>query len=894
MFSVVRQTPAWLADQTPGCELFTAPSTSNRSTPPKPGPSRTIARRGQEIFVAVGNQLRWADLTILQEKWRAEHHPSQKAASTDQEKDGAHGIREDERRAHYRVLKVPVWEDIRQLIISPRGDLIAILTSHTVHVAVLPDPSHLRASHSSPIKLKAYTVGSTAHVLTRAPLASAVWHPLGVSGHCLVTTTSEAIVRIWEFDLGNRWSFDSPSLTINLRRLADNLPQDQDRSWSRMSASKVFSPDAVEMEVAATCFGGSPRAEQDPWAPMTLWVAMRQGDVYALCPLLPSKWSSPPSLVPSLSATILSKHASRKMELSTTDVRRQVGNEQVEWIREVENQQYMPQQREQEEGPEMVFHKRPENPDVLPALQGPFDVDLLMEDDENGNEVFLTDIYTIAGRSSSGFASEEPQFAAEPIGGDSLSWGMVCLLTGMGRLHVLLDTEGVEGRWPSKTLRSSQNSIFSESDDIPCLLNFESLDLSKAGALSHSMTNWPLFTPSLDSAYSVFVTHGQEVTQLSFKSLVKALEQELQGNVNAGLDLRLDVIANSATTETQRMIKSGDTKTPLASHGLPASVIFPSSDLEYLLLTAGDEGPVALVLDTPRLGSSGGLSDSPMSETTPFARLRRTQWPPYQPSHEFFSQEPLRPLLMSQRKSENSEWLSKEVKYTQPTAILLGSVHSAVSQHREHVSNAATDLFQNCTRMLSEFQDQVRSLKEIRSRVDRLLGEDRQEEGSEKQDEQGKQKGEEGIQRRVEKVKSRHQDLLRRLEALQQKEASLGPSVISVREEAWMAELQKVASNVVPDKGEEEEEYDDDDDENEPPEHVTIKERYYEIKHLTTELLPEVEHVSKREPKVVTTPIKVPSAIRQKKVQQVMQMLDREYVSFYRPFLLPSFPHHSN
>ena len=33
------------------------------------GPRRTIARRGTEIFVVVGNQIRWSDLCMLKDDW---------------------------------------------------------------------------------------------------------------------------------------------------------------------------------------------------------------------------------------------------------------------------------------------------------------------------------------------------------------------------------------------------------------------------------------------------------------------------------------------------------------------------------------------------------------------------------------------------------------------------------------------------------------------------------------------------------------------------------------------------------------------------------------------------------------------------------------------------------
>jgi nucleoporin NUP82 len=80
---VLSYTPAWLSKPNPGHEIFTAApakpdstfstqsngssSASKRSA--KPGPRRTIARRGTEVFIAVGKEIRWADLVYLKEAW---------------------------------------------------------------------------------------------------------------------------------------------------------------------------------------------------------------------------------------------------------------------------------------------------------------------------------------------------------------------------------------------------------------------------------------------------------------------------------------------------------------------------------------------------------------------------------------------------------------------------------------------------------------------------------------------------------------------------------------------------------------------------------------------------------------------------------------------------------
>lgn len=81
MPKILSYTPEFLSSGTPGEALFKpAPanghgasfsssngfySSSKRAT--KPGPRRTIARRGGEVFVAVGKEIRWADLSYLKD-----------------------------------------------------------------------------------------------------------------------------------------------------------------------------------------------------------------------------------------------------------------------------------------------------------------------------------------------------------------------------------------------------------------------------------------------------------------------------------------------------------------------------------------------------------------------------------------------------------------------------------------------------------------------------------------------------------------------------------------------------------------------------------------------------------------------------------------------------------
>lgn len=75
---VLSHTPEWLIQPSPGYQLFaesekTSRANGNYGAPAYNGPLRKIARgRGTELFVACGNELRWADLQTLKNNFELE------------------------------------------------------------------------------------------------------------------------------------------------------------------------------------------------------------------------------------------------------------------------------------------------------------------------------------------------------------------------------------------------------------------------------------------------------------------------------------------------------------------------------------------------------------------------------------------------------------------------------------------------------------------------------------------------------------------------------------------------------------------------------------------------------------------------------------------------------
>ncbi|KKF95671.1 Nucleoporin nup82 [Ceratocystis platani] len=447
MPKVKAYTPSYLATGAPGNALFVAtnepcsPYASKKkqnAKSPQAGLRRTIARRGTEIFVARGREIRWGDLAYLKEMQEDRRAKSSRRSVLIKREDDdgatAASISPDEFGSGYRTIKAPVADDIRQLTISPNNNYVAVVTTHTCHIMVIPDSSHLTSGDSGPIKPKIWTLGPVTHVSTKSALASVLWHPLGVDGGCVVTVSEDAIVRVWELSMTDRWSFDQPTLDIDLKKLADGVALDQNFSASVSATNTGFSPDSFEMEVAAACFSSR---QSGGWSPFTLWIAMREGDVYALCPLLPQKWSAPPALIPSLSVSIVEKLGTIEDDAETSEYERLLAQQQLAWMAEIDSQE--PQLVEASPGdPVIEVFTRPSKPGSCPRLQGPFDIcaDLKDQDDIDCE---YTDIMVIGPKIDSEelMYGEDVDLVTEGTEHEGLSLSIVCLLSTGGQVKCL-------------------------------------------------------------------------------------------------------------------------------------------------------------------------------------------------------------------------------------------------------------------------------------------------------------------------------------------------------------------------------------------------------------------------------------------------------------------------
>ncbi|KAI1335093.1 nuclear pore complex protein An-Nup82 [Xylariaceae sp. FL0016] len=864
-------TPSWLSTPgSPGHDLFVpapghVPSFALKSrTGAKLGPRRTIARRGTEVFIAVGNEIRWADLVYLKERWLEKEAKKQRGPRIKREDspglDDEDIIKESVEEGcaeGFRTIRTSIGADIQQLSISPYANFMAVMTTHSVRILLLPDPSHLTAPSLDAIKPKSWTLGPTTHVMDRSPIASALWHPLGVNGSALVTVTKDAVVRVWELSQKDRWSFDTPSLTVDLRKLADGTSLDQNFSASVDVTNKGFSPDSFEMEVAAAYFAGR---GSGGWSPMTLWIAMREGDIYALCPLLPNQWAPPPTLIPSLSISIVGNLAAVEDDPQVSEQVKLLAQQQLDWMSDLDNQE--PRVIEGPPGePPTEIYTRPARPGVVPRLQGPFDIEL-SPDNTADEDVELTDIFAIGEKLDTDelMMGEDEELDMEDVEGEGLSLSVICLLSSSGQLRICLDLEGVQAQWLPPRNKSKAMGRLTGS---PVLLTFQTLDVLTPMEVMEN--DWPVFSSDVNSRYSFYVTNPRAITYISLTPWVFRLESELQGDSQAGSDFRIDLLVNGQGSTRERVHTNKDESGTVLP--LSAAVAIRDPDLGYFLLSATLREPLAWIFETPDDDFVPIRSASPSfdkdAEVKPLAFFEPR--PVYQPSFAFDESSALPSLLEKLRTSKHKTVVSQEVRLSPLTLQLFTEAHKILSDETYRLGVAAAEVFRRCVKLQAELKQQITKANEVKARVEAVTGEDQA-------DEDEPESSDAAVDRRLRAAKERGEALSQRLEKMRRTVSKATSRDLSDKEKAWVREVNALDAGISgaakPVDG--------------TARSKQAMQRYEAVMQLKDELFEQSQKLAsatsdgESSPSSSSMDLRIPSELRKAKVNQVKGLLERE------------------
>lgn len=502
---------------------------------------------------------------------------------------------------------------------------------------------------------------------------------------------------------------------------------------------------------------------------------MREGDVYALSPFLPSKWTAPRSLIERLTASV-SCISSSSCE---TNHSQRTRNQLRMWLSDITSQQA--QFTTEELLSDIYTLQRPLRPNPISKLQGPFatspDMDDMFE---------VTDLYAIASAENEDAAmSEDGEIEDEDLGPASAS--LLCLSTSDCKIHILASIGTVEGRWlPARKLHSD------EVDEEVELLLVESLTLGEAAD-----GVFPSFTADTQSQHSVFVTHSAGVSHLDLSSWTTKLSDELVSDDEAGLAFRVDTLLDTASTTISQPITFS---TPASSYSSIACIALTDSDLGFFVLTTNSNQPYAATLDESLSTTFGGLSISGLEPTLlleynpseldtsmdTIPDVRAT----YQPPQVLYASSGLPSFLETHVHPRIQRTLADELRLSPAVLQLMLDAHRVLSSETHRLGLAVAELFRRCERLQEEFREQLRRVRECRDRIDTVV-----EEGA---DDYKNMHGEpaeadggarEGVEMRLQKVRERQAALDERHAEIRRKIARAGGRPISEKEDQWLTEI---------------------------------------------------------------------------------------------------------
>ncbi|KAF9973191.1 hypothetical protein BGZ73_003602 [Actinomortierella ambigua] len=216
----------------------------------------------QELFVAVGRQVRHASLTDL------------KKAVDGFSADKAFEYLEKKR---HRVLEIESIDfDIRKLVLNQDGRLMAVVGDEKIVIVELPKkyPTDIK-----PLVCKSYIVGAYYHI-NKGPskVVKVLWHPLSNGYTHLLVMTQDAVLRM--YNLAN--NMDEPEGVYNFRDHSSN----------------TYSYD--DDEAASFCFG----TKSSEWGLMTVYALMQNGDIYSMTPVLPKNSLLPATVLGGLNSRL--------------------------------------------------------------------------------------------------------------------------------------------------------------------------------------------------------------------------------------------------------------------------------------------------------------------------------------------------------------------------------------------------------------------------------------------------------------------------------------------------------------------------------------------------------------------------------------------------------------
>ena len=572
---------------------------------------------------------------------------------------------------------------------------------------------------------------------------------------------------------------------------------------------------------------------------MTLWIATKEGDAYALCPLLPSRWQVSD---PHTSSMVLAGVANAAEEdRSDTDISR--------WVLEIADQEPI-LKRGNFGAREASLFTRPERPSAIPKLQGPYvlipqpgdnDEDV---DDNEICDILVTDIGASLDQDDADFDEDLTDDASQGLP------SLIALATTDGQIHIALNLERVEPQWlPRKGQDSTAaNNWALPEGDFRALIVTETIRLQEN---TTSRMNIALIR-DCDSPFSLFAALPGGIAFMSMDSWLRPLREELIRAVEDKTDSRLDLLFSQYSTLTDYPVTFQSHSTNESA--IVAPIVLKDSDLGYFLLCLANGGPYAASFDTDDVEQEDYERDysteSPEGVRT-LALMEPEAREPYQPAQEFYTSSRLSSII-DDLPAHHRNLLKDQVKLSPMSLEALTKAHRMLANETNLISVAAADLFRRCKRLLEEFHGQVQEVDELATKVHAI---------------QSSNNSGSALQDRLEKCNARSLDLIERRKKLSRKLVTAGQRELSEKEHAWEGEVDDLAHKIL-----------DQESDDSAPDDLLLQ-RFEQVLALREGLIKEAKQAvtkGKAGEKPASGHVYVPSQYRKQKLAQVDALLESE------------------
>lgn len=582
------------------------------------------------------------------------------------------------------------------------------------------------------------------------------------------------------------------------------------------------------MEPMSCCFGEG----RQGWRPFTLYILMRGGDIYALTPLVPSRWGAPREYLQNLSLDITADF--ENLDETTTLRERLVLRQQMKWINHVLNQE-----KNLASSFGNVSNKAPtcltrpgEDKAPSPLLQGPF--------------LFQPAPLEFPGKS---------YYACDIFHVEAGALGVIGVLFSNGKVDICLEFELLGAKWIDKKKKETEGVV------LPVIAAYESINLDIG---DDSTNNWPVFVTDPRSEQVWYVNHNLGVVSFSMKEWLSRLVAVIDDDEEDGFMARS--LENSPQSTVRKVIDHGK-RSACVIDPIIGSVVVYEAYLGYILVAATPSSVESAEFDevlarvTPNDADTRAqpvaatpyrntaLPSTPHTPTLPTTQKKTSILsPPYTPSLEFRRPSAL-PLLLQQAAAHNSRLVRAPIMFSTESNEFLRMARDTLKVEYDRIMEGAQEMYDRAAMQRIEYRKQLETINKASESLDKLRSKD--------------------VRERLDKYLKKQDELQARADEVLKLMIVKGKMGLSDAEKGWFKEIAKIEERIEGDG------------------RIALGVRKEQIGKMLELLMPMVDGGGKKKGLGVEGD-GVPEEVRVGKLKQLEDLLEREYV-LYLFFLYPFF-----